>query len=361
MKPSLFNHRASRCAAGLIAVAWWSSAFAADPVSPEFQAGLATVRAHLDAGEAGDVLPVGRRLLRSLADDATVAAADRAQVYALMFEGARRNRNLNGGNVFASDLQKDDRRRYGPASVERVPGLYEAARWFDWADLADRERKALNTAVSLLEQNYGPRDARLAYPLRQLASSCVRSRSDADVARSALDRALKLEYADTQADVLSRAEVFATRGDVEALFAEPAAGTSWYRAAWQRLADSKLAGPELARKMFAEPVPIYVNVPDAPFTSRRGNVDHFASGTVSFAFSVSPVGTVEQLRLRQSLVPMDSVPEPVTHAFRDARYRPRMVAGEPVATADHGFELRFTRQESAAKRRIIVGTMEEQR
>lgn len=327
----------------------------------ELQTGLAELQALLEAGRFVDVLPAGRKLLRRLPDDATVTADDRAQVYALMFEGARRNRDLRGGNSFAGNLQKDDRRRHGDDGVERVPGLYAAARWYEWADLPERERQALTTAVTLLERAHGPADARLAWPLRTIASSCVRSRSEPDLARASLDRALKLDYRDTAADVIERAEVFATRGDVEALFAEPAAGTAWYQAAWQRLADSRLAGPGTAAELFGQPRPIHVNVPDEPFTSRRGDFDHFAAGTVSFAFTVSSLGTIEQLRLRQSVAPLDSLPEPVMKAFREARYRPRLVSGQPVATPDHGFELRFSRDVTPATRRINVGTVEQQR
>lgn len=341
-------------AAVLLAPSTGAAAGATEPARAELQS-------LLDAGRFADVLPAGRKLLRRLPDDATVTADDRAQVYALMFEGARRNRDLRGGNSLAADLQKGDRRRYGDDAVERVPGLYAAARWYEWADLPERERQALTTAVALLEGAHGPRDARLAWPLRTIASSCVRSRSEPDLARAVLERALALDYRDTAADVGERAEVFATRGDVEAVFAEPAAGTGWYKAAWQRLADSKLAGPAAAAALFGQPKPIYVNVPDAPFTSRKGEIDHFAAGIVSFAFTVSSVGTIEQLRLRQSLAPMDSVPEPVTRAFREARYRPRLVAGQPVATPDHGFELRFSRAGGVATRAINVGTIEQQR
>jgi hypothetical protein len=189
----------------------------------------------------------------------------------------------------------------------------------------------------------------------------VGSRSCAGPARAALDRALQLDYQDTSGDVLERAEVFATRGDVEALFVVPAAGTAWYRAAWQRLADSRLAGPEVAASLFAQPRPIYVNVPDTPFTSRKGDLDHFAAGTVAFGFTVTAEGRIEQLRLRQSVAPIDSLPEPVTKAFSEARYRPRLVAGQPIATPDHGYELRFSQDPRRATRRVKIGPVDQSR
>lgn len=288
------------------------------------------------------------------ADTGTVDAAAR-------FEAARRNRDLRGGNFVAVEIRETELKRYGADSALRVPGLYEIARWYVWADRPSRERATLNEAVEILERSYGLRDSRLAYPLRAIASSCVRGRSKAGVARAALDRALKLEYASTRADLLERAEVFAVRGDVEAVFDTPAAGTGWYRAAWRRLADSKLAGPEAANEFFGQPAPIYVNVPDKPFTSRKGDFEHFAAGTVAFGFTVSAEGVIEQLRLRESVAPIESLPGPAIAAFRQARYRPRVVAGEPVATPEHGFVLNFSRDEQLAKRRASFGQLDQAR
>jgi hypothetical protein len=294
-------------------------------------------------------------------DDSTAPADEQAKDYAALFDEARRKLDLRGGNFLATELQKSERKRYGAHSVLRVPGLYEAARWYSWADRTRQERAALNAALTILEKAYGPRDARLSYPLRTIASSCVRSRSDADLARAVLDRALQLNFQATRADVLERAEVFAVRGDVEALFDTPSAGGGWYKAAWQKLADSRFAGPDIANEMFTQPKPVYVNVPDEPFTSRKGNLDHFTAGTVSFGFTVSALGVIEQLRLRQSQLPIDSIPRPVLEAFRDARYRPRLVAGQPVPTPDHGFALTFSTDERRARRRVSFGQLDHAR
>ena len=295
------------------------------------------------------------------ANESVTPTGEPAKEYAALIEEARRKRDLRRGNVLASELKKSDRNRYGARSVLRVPGLYEAARWYAWADRATRERKALQEAVSLLEEAHGLRDARLAYPLRTIASSCVRSRSEPELARAVLERALRLDYQATLADVLERAEVFAVRGDVESVFDTPSAGTGWYEAAWRKLADSTLAGPDVANEIFAKPKPVYVNIPNEPFRSRKDNLEQFTAGTVSFGFTVSAQGVIEDLRLRQSVAPIDSAPDPVLAAFREARYRPRLVAGQPVPTKDHGFELTFIADERRAKRKVTIGQVDEVR
>jgi len=335
------------------------AALTASAAEPDFAAGLTGLEALLAADKAADVLPAGRRLLRQQGGQAT--AADRSRAYALMFEAARASRDLRGGNLLAADVAKAERRRLGPDSPERVPGLLEIARWYAWADRPEAERDALRAAVSLLAAAHGPRDVRLAEPLRAIAASAVQSRSDEAGARAALEQALALDYPATRDGVLARAAALATRGDLEAVFRVPGAGNGWYRQAWDVVAASPLAGADLARRTFARPVPIRVTVPDAPFRSRRGNLEHFAAGTVAFAFTVSADGTIEDLRLQRSDAPMDSVPDPVLRAFRQARYRPRLVGGEPVATPDHGFELRFRQDATRSPRPVTVGPVDQQR
>lgn len=295
------------------------------------------------------------------AADGVKPASTPAKDYAALIEEARRKRDLRRGNVLAAELKKSDRKRYGVDSELRVPGLYEAARWYAWADRATQERKALKEAVRLLDAAHGPRDARLAYPLRTIASSCVRSRSDPELARASLERALTLDYQASLADVLERAEVFAVRGDVESVFDTPSTAVGWYEAAWRKLADSKLAGPDVADKTFGRPIPVYVNIPDEPFRSRKDNLEQFTAGTVSFGFTVSALGMIEDLRLRRSVLPIDSAPDPVVEAFREARYRPRLVAGRPVPTKDHGFDLTFSTDERRAKRKVTIGQVDEVR
>lgn len=326
---------------------------------PDFAAGLTGLEALLAAGKAAEVLPAGRRLLRQQGDQAT--AGERAEAYALMFAAVRASRDLRGGNVLAADVAKAERRALGKTSPERVPGLLEIARWYAWADRPAQERAALQEAVELISAARGVRDPQLAGPLRAIAASVVQSGSDEAVARAALDRALALDYPGTRDGVIARAEALATRGDVESVFVAPGEGARWYRDAWRELASSPLAGPGLAGRTFARPVPIRVNVPEAPFRSRRGNVEHFAAGTVAFSFTVTALGIVGDLRLQRADVPMDSVPDPVLRAFRQARYRPRLVGGEPVATPDHGFELRFRQDTTRSPRPVTVGPADQQR
>jgi hypothetical protein len=88
-------------------------------------------------------------------------------------------------------------------------------------------------------------------------------------------------------------------GDWEVIFGLPPASAGWYRAAWQRLADSTWFGHAAADETFAPPVPIVVDIPDKPFVSLRRDPGLFAAGVVTFGFTV---GNPPANRTRSRLV-----------------------------------------------------------
>ena len=63
-------------------------------------------------------------------------------------------------------------------------------------------------------------------------------------------------------------------------------------------------------------------------------------GAITFTFTVTEQGLVDGLRIKEQDLNRNSLPTPIVQAFREARYRPRVVDGKPVATADQ--ESRFS-------------------
>jgi hypothetical protein len=305
------------------------------------------------------VIAAGRRWLKEARDNAAVTTAERRRVYAAMLEAARNTSSLRDGSRLASQLVASEAKALGADSVERVPGLYLAADWYDYAGRHRDARRQLEQAVALIEAAHGPGDALLAPPLRRIAEQCLRDRRDADIARAAIDRALALTLGTTREDTRERAETFAVRGDWEVVFGLPPAGAAWYREAWQRLADSTWFGRRAADEAFGQPVPIVVDIPDKPFASLRRDPDFFAAGVVTFGFTVTPEGTLEDIVLRRNLSPTGSVPDPLEKALRKARYRPRIQGGVPVATPGHGYEVRFERDPTLQPRKVRIGPIDQ--
>jgi len=319
----------------------------------------ATAVAGFEASVAGQppaaVIAAGRSWLKTARNDPAISTADRRAVYAVMLTAARDTSNLRDGNVLARDLVASESAALGTGNVERVPGLYLAADWYAYAERWRDARRHLQHAIDLLTAAHGPDDPQLALPLRRLAEACLREGRDAPVARAALDRALALPAGTTPEATRERAEGFAVRGDWEVLFGDPAASAGWYRAAWQRLADSTWFGRAQANDAFGQPVPIVVELPDKPFASLRRDSDFFAAGVVAFGFTVTPTGTIEDLVLRRNLSPVGAAPDPVVKAMRKARYRPRIQGGVPVATTGHGYEVRFARDPTLQPRKVRAG------
>lgn len=304
-------------------------------------------------------IAAGRRWLKAARDDAAVTTAEQRRVYAVMLGAARNASSFRDGNRLATELVASEARALGADSVERVPGLYLAADWYDFAGRYRDARRLLEQAVLLIEVAHGPGDAQLALPLRRIAEECLRDRRDADVAHAAVDRALALTLGTTREDTRERAEAFAVRGDWELVFGLPPAGAAWYRAAWQRIADSTWFGRRDADEAFGQPIPIVVDIPDKPFASLRRDPDFFAAGVVTFGFTVTPEGTLEDVVLRRNLSPTGSVPDPLEKALRRARYRPRIQGGVPVATPGHGYEVRFERDPKLQPRKVRIGPIDQ--
>lgn len=324
----------------------------------DFATGLVALTARAEAGDSDAVLVEGRRLLREHRDDSAVSADARREVYRLLLAAARDKGSLRTGNTVAADLLKQERRTHGRDSAGRVPGLYLVAEWNRWAGRGAREREVLTEAVRLLELNHGPRDARLAPALTALAAACINDRAKAEEAAAALARARSLDYPSSRESLLARSDALATQGDWEVVFGDPAASRGWYEAAWRTLADSTLAGPREANQRFAVPRPLSVRIPAEPFRSLKGGQEHFATGRVSFGFTVTPEGQVEALRIREVLAPVESLPDPVLKAFKDARYRPRVLGGRPQATVDHGYVLRLRDDPGLQPRKVKFGVLD---
>jgi hypothetical protein len=305
------------------------------------------------------VIAAGRRWLKESRDDAAVTTAGRRRVYAVMLDAARNTSSLRDGNRLASELVAGEAKALGADSVERVPGLYLAADWYDYAGRHRDARRQLEQAVALIEAAHGPADAQLAHPLRRIAEQCLRDRRDPDVAHAAIDRAMALTLGTGREETRERAEAFAVRGDWEVVFGLPPASAGWYRAAWQRLADSTWFGRRDADEAFGQPIPIVVEIPDKPFASLRRDPDFFAAGVVTFGFTVTPEGTLEDIVLRRNLSPTGSVPDPVEKALRKARYRPRIQGGVPVETPGHGYEVRFERDPTLQPRKVRIGPIDQ--
>lgn len=280
-------------------------------------------------------------------ENPAVGLSQRAGAYAVLFDSALGLRDFTRGNLAASEMVKSERAVLGESSPARASGLYQSANWYRRTSQLSRERKLLSEAIAILEKAYGVNDSRLACPLRLLATSHLVGHDNAKKSRAFLDRALDLPAGQDPDAQLERAMILASLGDHEIVFGDPTASGAYYSRAWRLAADHPLLGTAVANRLFATPLPLYVKVPSEPF---RGSIvrseymvagDYFADGAITFEFIVTAEGLVDELHIHDKDIELGILPTPIVKAFQNARYRPRVLDGQPVPTPDQQFSMEF--------------------
>ena len=253
-----------------------------------------------------------------------------AELHALLFEIARREQHERSGNQAAANSLKARTEYYGETSIDLVPYIEEVADWYRASSQLGRERKMHQRSIEILEQHYGPSDAHLVNPLREIAATYLISHKSPGKALATLERAAALTYPETAEAELLQALVQADLGDYHVVFGKPEDGTVAYRQSWRQMDANDELGPEYANRYFAEVRQLYYNQPDNPASSTKG-ADFFTEGYVLTEFTVSADGTLTDIRVVESK-PVQMKERLFVKALQKARFRPRLIDGEPVAT-----------------------------
>ncbi len=309
-----------------------------DPVQG-FSRDLVLAKTYLKLGRFVDAQRQCRQALKAVDGNPAVSTSQKSQAYLLLLEVARRTGDFRLGNDVAGDMLKAEQQALGKDATARVTGLYDAASWYRSSSQLVQERDVLADAVALLEKAYGPNDPRLAYPLWTTGMSYLVGHSSPEKSLAAIERAIALPPATTTGDVVERAQMLASRGDHSVVFGDPAASGPDYTAAWKMIALDPRLGAAVANETFARPLRLYVNVPVEAFSGVKGGT-HNSRGEITFAFTVTEQGLIDGLRIKDQELDRNSLPTPLVQAFREARYRPRVVDGKPVATADQEYRFR---------------------
>lgn len=306
-----------------------------------FARDIVLAKSYLQAGRNADAERECRQALKSAEGSTAVSIAQRSEAYSLLLKTQVGQRNFPKGNAIARDMLRAEREAYGSESPARVPGLYEAARWYRQSSQLPSEREVLAEALVLLEKAYGPDDPRLAYPLWTTGVSYLVGQNSQDEALSSLKRANALPLGVGPGALVEHAQIVASLGDYSIVFGDPAASGEHYSAAWKLIALSPELGAAVANQIFSRPVPLNVSMSDTPF--RAVDVKRPGRGEITLGFTITAQGLVEDLRILDQQMD-SSLLAPAVQAFRRARYRPRIVDGQPLATPEQQFKLQFSVQ-----------------
>jgi tetratricopeptide (TPR) repeat protein len=247
---------------------------------------------------------------------------------------------------------------YGAGSPEVVPSLCDLGDWFADVGMSLEARMAFNIALNIVGSRLSPNDPAIVEPLRGIARTRMRAQSypesplrphESSAIRfntmgipmlgprelnregeDALQRALAILEADPRASTQTRIETMIQMGDWYQIKKAPHEALPYYQRAWQLIhavpspsfpAATALDFP--VRVSYPTPV-IVANFPSLPPEEIR--LHH-----VQIEFTVAADGSVTDARVVNHDT-RDRYAGDVLDAMRAARFRPKFVDGEAVAT-----------------------------
>jgi TonB family protein len=283
-------------------------------------------------GGARDTLETVLRYNKKIKPADHWAEADAQQ---LLVEVALRQADRLDGNRATQKSLKARREYFGGEVAQMAPYYEEAAGWFRASSQFLDERKHHELAMEVLIAQYGESDARLAVPLMGVAATYMIPHKSPKKVRATLERALELDYPDSSAGAILRGRVLANLADYYIVFDDPSQGVSLYRDAWRTMADDPDIGEQGANQVFAAIRRLYFDMPENPANSGKGE-DYFREGFIELGFDVSADGRLVNVVVKDSS-PKDMSEKLFFKAAKKARYRPRVVDGEPVVTVNQQF------------------------
>ena len=236
---------------------------------------------------------------------------------------------------------------YGPDSIELLPTLDRLGGYFATRGSAiplmmptdiRLERDALfkqsismyQRSVGIIEQHFGENDLRLVQPLRGLASARMLQITNRKYAEAALERSLGIVNSNPQSDVTDRAQALIDLGDLYVIIADRRS-SEVYLKAWQMLQETDET-TSLSHNLFGTPTRLFPREDPMLYLDRQP--DDVAPGDplfVNLEYSVTPQGTVTQVRVVEKNVPNEQV-RVLRQRIRSAKFRPRIQEGELMAT-----------------------------
>jgi tetratricopeptide (TPR) repeat protein len=221
-------------------------------------------------------------------------------------------------------------RRFGADDPRVIPFRYVLANYYERSRLPESASKQYEEVLKTQEAAHGDANAALLTPLRQLVKIDLLIAQATKPERR--DRLAMLLDQTPDADPIERGLSLAVLGDWAIVANDPAAARDYYQRAWTALAQNSQFD-----------VAAYFNAPSmidfvAPLNAvdRNEHSRPYAWAQIQFNFNVSAEGlpsnvTIVGLGEDQDPTPIQSQ---YSRRLRETHFRPRVVAGNPVATTN---------------------------
>ena len=241
-------------------------------------------------------------------------------------------------------------KRLGDNNPALITYLQSLADWYAGRSLTVRERRSREQVLSLQREHHPqepalqvdtllriarswqgevaaamrhPMDRRSALQISRLSPAAS---TGARPAREALERAQQVIDEHPEVSAETRAQVLAAWGDWHMIFDNgPDQALSRYAQAWDALAEDDAQRDAL----FGRPTPLYLVPPPYP---AGGQGLESVPGAVTLRFEIGSDGRAHNIEVEESSPEGTMTAATIAQLERTGRYRPRMEAGQPVAT-----------------------------
>lgn len=261
--------------------------------------------------------------------------------------------NLKQGNLIDADREQEFSLRvseqvYGENSEELLPVLQRLGAYFasrgsmfslssgpDFRYFRDQMfRQSLryyDRAIKIVEDNYGVNDLRLIEPLRGLARARLLQVTHRSASEVALERVVYIVDSNPASDVTDRVKALISLGDIYTITGDKRA-SDVYLSAWN-LMQEDTAYRNLAAEVFGTPTRLHPDMDSVLYLDRLPDaaLEEEVELFIDVGYSVLANGRVSNIKLIEKNVPNAQV-RYMRALLADARFRPRILDGELVAT-----------------------------
>ncbi|MDG2070653.1 MAG: tetratricopeptide repeat protein [Pseudomonadales bacterium] len=260
--------------------------------------------------------------------------------------------SLQNGNVMDADQQqfftlRVSERAFGRESEALLPTLEKLGRYFAYRAVASSKSEdpamryqqeglfrttfeLYDRAIKIIEDNYGPNDLRLVNSLQGVAQARLMQRENSK-SEQALERALFVIERNPTTDLPDRIEAIIKMGDLYTLTSDSRASETYLRA-WNLMEEN----PDynwLKTQAFGAPTRLYPRAQSVVYLDRMPSKADGSKLFIDAEYTVRVDGKVGDVKLLAKNVPNEQVKR-LRSNLSQARFRPRIVDGEIVETAN---------------------------
>ena len=219
-------------------------------------------------------------------------------------------------------------RRFGAADPRVIPFRYTLAKYYERSRLPESAREQYQEVLSSQESRLGGADAGLMTPLRELVQLDLLVAQGAVTERR--DRLAALVEQSQNATPVDRGLSVALLGDWASVTGDTVAAGDYYREAWRSLS---MADDVDVAQYFSKPTMIDF-VPPLSAVDRNERSKPYTWAEIVLEFDVSAEGLPSDVRVMTRDQRTASLQARYSRRMRETHFRPRLVAGEPVATTN---------------------------